>query len=532
MASEVTPAKASRRSRRSGGGREARRAARRAGTVGLAVRPGMEGGAYKPLSDRDIERIHATALDVLEKIGIGDPIPEILDYALPKGCTLGDDGRLRFPRALVEDAIATTGREYVCYSPSDPSLDLEVKGQNVLMSTSGEAVNILDYRTQKYRPTKLTDLYDAARLGDRMEHIHTFGQPFIAAEWSHDLYVHDMNIAYAELAGTSKSFALGIAVVDHIDPLVRMFDLHLGREGAFLERPFCSFGGCPIVSPLRFGKENAEVLVKVAQLGLVADVAIAGQAGATAPASLAGALVQSFAETLACLVVVNLVRPGCPMNFGMWPFISDLRTGAFSGGSGEEAIVTAATTQLCNHYGLITSSPSGMTDAKTMDAQAGYEKAITTLSAALAGANVVNTYPGIVGSLLAQSFEGMVIDNDMMGMVLRVLRGIEVTDETLAYEQIESAVFGEGHFLNQPQTLELMQTEYLYPEVGDRRTAGDWQDAGSPTVYELAHEKVKEILSSHYPNTIDPKADAAIRDQFPIKLAPEDMRPGNGRWDD
>jgi trimethylamine--corrinoid protein Co-methyltransferase len=167
-----------------------------------------------------------------------------------------------------------------------------------------------------------------------------------------------------------------------------------------------------------------------------------------------------------------------------------------------------------------------------MDAQAGYEKAITTLAAALAGANLVNTYPGIVGSLLAQSFEGMVIDNDMMGTVLRVLRGIEVTDETLAYAGIEQAVFGSGHYLNQPQTLALMQSEYLYPEVGDRRTAGDWEEAGSPTIYQLAHEKVKEILSSHYPEYIDPRADSAIRDEFPIRLAPEDMKPGNGRWDE
>jgi trimethylamine--corrinoid protein Co-methyltransferase len=532
MASETTTPSAGRRAGRKRGGRDARRAARQAGAVGLAVRPGLEGGSYKPLRERDIERIHATALDVLEKIGIGEPIPEILHYALPKGCKLGEDGRLRFPRSLVEDMIALTRKEYVLYSPQDPSLDLEVKGQQVLMSTSGEAVKILDYETQRFRPTKLTDLYDAARLGDRLEHIHTFGQPFIAAEWSHDLYVHDMNIAYAELAGTRKSFALGIAVVDHIDPLIRLFDLHQGREGAFLERPFCIFGGCPIVSPLRFGEENAQVLVKVAELGLVADIAIAGQAGATAPAPLAGALAQSFAETLACLVVVNLINPGNPMNFGMWPFISDLRTGAFSGGSGEEALITAATVQLCNHYGLISSVPSGMTDAKTMDAQAGYEKAIGTLAAALAGANLLNTYPGIVGSLIGQSFEGMVIDNDMMGMVQRLVRGIEVTDETLAFEGIEQAVFGSGHYLNQSQTLELMQTEYLYPEVGDRSTVGDWEEAGSPTVYQQAHEKVRGILSGHYPRYIDPARDAAIREAFPIKLAPEDMQPGNGRWDD
>jgi trimethylamine--corrinoid protein Co-methyltransferase len=491
----------------------------------------MEGGTYKPLSDRDIDRIHSTALDVLENIGIGEPIPEILEATLDKGCTLGDDGRLRFPRGLVEDLIAVSGKEYVLYSPQDPSEDIEVKGHRVLLSTSGEAVKILDYDTQRFRPTMLVDLYDAARLADKLEHVHTFGQPFIAAEWSHDVWIHDTNIAYAELAGTRKSFALGIAVVDHIDPLIHLFDLFLGREGGFLERPFCIFGGCPIVSPLRFGTENAEVLVKLAKLGLVADVAIAPQAGATSPAALAGSLVQSFAETLACLCVVNLIRPGNPMNFGMWPFISDLRTGSFTGGSGEEALITAATVQLIKHYGLTASVPSGMTDAKTMDAQAGYEKAITTLSAVLAGGNLVNTYPGIVGSLLGQSFEGLLIDNDMMGSILRVLRGIEVTDEALSYKEIESTVFGEGHFLNQDQTLRLMQTEYLYPEVADRSTPGDWEEEGSPSVYARAHQSVREILSTHYPKCIPPAADQKIRDEFPIKLSPEDMKPGNGRWD-
>ena len=107
-----------------------------------------------------------------------------------------------------------------------------------------------------------------------------------------------------------------------------------------------------------------------------------------------------------------------------------------------------------------------------------------------------------------------------------------LVDLGMSFEAIRDVVAGTGHFLDQPQTLELMQTEYLYPEVGDRRTAGDWEEAGSPTVYELAHEKVKEILSSYYPSYIDPTADAAIRDEFPIKLAPEDMQPGNGRWDD
>ncbi len=526
------PSKTSRPSPRPTGrgrGRAARHASRATGSAGTVVRPGMKGGSYAPLSEADIERIHAAALNVLENIGVGDPTPEILDATLPKGCFLGEDGRLRFPGSLLEDVIAMAADRYVLHAP-DPSLDMEMKGQEVILATSGEAVKILDYESQRYRPSNLADLYDAARLADRMEHIHYFGQPFIASEWSDDLYIHDMNTAYALLAGTRKPFSLGIGVVDHIDDLIAIFDLYLGQEGAFLKRPFCVFGGCPIVSPLRFARENSEVLVKMARLGLVADVAIAAQAGATAPASLAGVLVQTFAETLACLAVVNLIRPGNPMNFGMWPFISDLRTGAFSGGSGEEALVTAATTQIANYYGLVSSVPSGMTDSKTMDAQAGSEKALGTIAAVLAGANMVSTYPGIVGSLMAQSFEGMVIDNDMSGAALRLLRGIEVDDERLALREIEAAVFGQGHYLDQPQTLALMRTEYLYPEVGDRRSLEEWEEAGSPTVYALAHERVKGILSSHYPEYIEPDVDRRIRERFPIKLPPQDMRAGNGRW--
>ena len=521
--------KATKTRRSRSGGRDARRASRAARIQGQVVRPGMTGGTFKPLSDHDIQRISSTAMDLLEDIGIGDPIPEILHYALPGGCVLGEDNRLRFPRSLIEDMIDISAKQYICYAP-DPKYDLEISGQKVHFCTSGESVSILDYETRSFRPSTLVDLYDAARLADTLEHIHSFGQPFIAAEYSGDVYTHDINIAYAELAGTGKSFSLGIAEVDHIDPIIALFDAYLGEEGGFLKRPFCTIGGCPIVSPLRFGKDNAQVLVKIAELGMVGDIAIAPQAGATSPAALAGTLAQCFAESLACMAVMNLVRPGAAINFGMWPFISDLRTGGFSGGSGEEALVMAASTQLCNHFGFITSVASGMTDSKTMDAQAGYEKAITSTALALAGGNMVAAYPGIVGSLIGQSFEGMVIDNDMLGNIQRLLRGIEVTDETLSYAVIKDTVLGTGHYLNQPQTLELMQTEFLYPELADRRTAGDWEASGKEDIYELAHDKVKQTLSSHYPEHIKPEADTRIRSRFPIRLDVSDMKPGNGRW--
>ena len=171
-----------------------------------------------------------------------------------------------------------------------------------------------------------------------------------------------------------------------------------------------------------------------------------------------------------------------------------------------------------------------MTDSKTMDVQAGYEKALTVVTAALSGANLVAAYPGIVGSLIGQSFEGMIIDNDMIGNVQRILRGIEVTDETLSYEVIKETVSGVGHYLSSSQTLELMNTEYLYPDIADRQTPGAWVDDGCKTLYKQAHERVGEMLADYYPTYIDPDADIRIRDQFPIRLRPDDMQPGNGRW--
>jgi trimethylamine--corrinoid protein Co-methyltransferase len=124
----------------------------------------------------------------------------------------------------------------------------------------------------------------------------------------------------------------------------------------------------------------------------------------------------------------------------------------------------------------------------------------------------------------------MLIDNDLIGNVQRVLRGVEVTDETLSYDVIKETVYGQGHFLGSKQTLDLMNSEYLYPEVADRRTPGEWGEMGRKTLYEQAHERVGEMLADYYPTYIEPDADKRIRERFPIKLDPEDMRPGNGRW--
>ena len=493
------------------------------------ISKGMQGGNFKPLSDNDIKKIHTTALDVLENLGMGNPLPELVEVAVQNGCDINEKGRLCFPRSLVEDVIARAGRDFVLYG-RDPKHDIELSGKKVNLFGAGEAVTVLDLGAKKYRPSTISDVYDIARMVDYLDNIHSYSRFVVPTELSHDLYIADINTAYASLVGTKKHTALTFSDGKHVKPTLEMLDIIAGGEGQFVKRPFCHGGGCTVVSPLEYGTDNCEVAIASLEMQAPIWVVIAPQSGATAPAALAGCLVQSLAETLASLMLIDLIKPGHPVIFGPWPFVTDLRTGAFSGGGGEEAIMSAASAQLTNHYDLASSVGAGMTDAKSPDAQSGYEKGISIVMAALAGCNNVSESSGMMASLMGCSYESLVIDNEMLGMVMRAVRGIEVNDETLSYDVIKKTVQGEGHFLRSPQTLSLMKTEYLYPNLADRSRQEEWEEEGSPDMRKRAETYAREILNSHYPVYIDDETDNKIRESFPIKIPREIIKPSKNRF--
>tara|TARA_B100002003_G_scaffold173538_1_gene161396 strand:- start:27467 stop:29002 length:1536 start_codon:yes stop_codon:yes gene_type:complete len=495
---------------------------------GAVVTAGMRGGDYRPLGELDLERINQAVLEVLEVIGMGDPIPILQEKAVNRGAWMNEHGRLCFPRALVEDVIANTPKEMQFFGRT-PQHDLKLGGQSVHTYGGGEAVNMLDPDSQIYRPSTLLDIYDAARLIDRLDNIHAFSRLIVATEIQ-DQLACDINTAYASVAGTAKHTALTFNNASHIDPTLEMLKTIAGSEKRWFDRPFCHGGGCPIVSPLRYARDNSEVCVESVKFGAPVWIVVAPQAGATAPAALAGALVQCVAEALAGLLLVDMVSPGYPVIVGAWPFVTDLRTGAFTGGSGEEALVSAAAAQMINHYGLVSSIGAGMTDAKIPDNQAGFEKGISVALASQAGCNNVSESAGMVGGLMALSFEALVIDNDMLGAILRTVRGIEVDDSTLSLDVIADVVHGDGHYLRHPQTLELMRSAFEYPAISDRSPPEDWETAGSLDIRQQSGKRVKALLSTHYPDLIDSETDRKIRDTYPILLDPGMMRPGNGRW--
>ena len=508
---EPVPAKS-----RRGGGRRTRQQQRRRGPESTVIRPGLPGGRYRPLTEAQAKDIYAGALHVLERVGLAEPTPTLRRLALEAGAWLDGHDRLCLPRDLVEATVARAAHRVRLHG-FDPAFDLEIGGQGVHLGVAGAAVQVLESDGRSFRDSTLADLHRLCRVAEASANIHYVLRPVIARDMATPLDL-DLNTAYACLSATRKPIGTSFGEPDHVDRVVALFDCALGGAGRFRERPYCFASVCHVVPPLRFATEACLTLEAAVRAGLPLQLCSAGQAGATSPAALAGALVQGLAESLAGLVHVNLIAPGHPCILAFMPFISDLRSGAMTGGGGEGAVASAAAAQLLNWLDLPSTVSAGMTDAKLPDNQAGYEKGTTVTLAAAAGANMVNLSCGMLGSIMAASCEAMVIDDDMHGAILRAVKGVEVSESLLSLDVIAETVRGEGHYLGHAQTRALMERDFIYPKIGDRQSITDWLEAGGADLWKRARARVEEILSAPPPGHLDPARDQEIRRRFPIRL--------------
>jgi trimethylamine--corrinoid protein Co-methyltransferase len=489
----------------------------------------MPSGRFQPLTQSGLEQIHQTALRLLEEVGFGDATPSGIEYLTRTGCTLSPAGRVLFPRALVEDTIAKAGRRFLLHG-QDPRNDLEPWDKRAYFGTAGAAVNMVDTQGV-YRESTIQDLFDIGRIVDAMEHIHFFQRAVVPRDLP-DPFEMDFNTCYASVMSTTKHVGSSWVHPDHLKASLQMLHVIAGGEDRWRARPFVSQSNCFVVPPMKFAADACGCLEMAVHGGMPVLLLSAGQAGATAPAALAGALAQEVAEVLAGLVYVNSIKPGHPAIFGTWCFVSDLRTGAMSGGSPEQALLSAAAGQIGNFYDLTCGTASGMTDSKVADAQSAGEKALNHALVGNSGANMIYESAGMHASLLGFSLESLIIDNDIIGATQRTIKGIEVNEERLSFETIKDVCLnGPGHYLGSSQTLELMQTEYLYPAIGDRRSPNEWVEQGSRDTLQRAASKVRELLEQHYPSHVSDAVDEEIRRRFPVKLAREGMRPATAAAD-
>ena len=484
--------------------------------------PGLPGGVYRPLSSAEVERIVAAAVEVLERTGIEvleSPCREVFRKA---GARVdADNDRVYLDARMVEEGLARAAKE-VLLAGRAPRHDLRLGGPRVYMGTGGQAVKILDL-DGGVRETRLSDNYHIGRLCDPLEHIHFYMRPVVSRDLANDDI--DVNQFYACLAATEKHVMANAYQAERVADLRAMAEVIAGGPEALAARPVISFTACWTVSPLRYAPETVEILDCLVAEGLPVVISSAPQAGATSPAALAGTLVQITAEQLSGVVYVNLLNPGHPLIMGCVPAQADLRTGAFVGSSAEFALLNAACAQIAQHLELPLYNSSGISDSKLPDAQAGLEKGITGLAAALAGANYIHHSAGFLESLLTVAYEQFVIDNDINGEIMRLLRGIEVTPESLSLEVIDEVCRGPGHFLGHPQTLSRMTSEYLYPKLLDRDSRDDWEQKGGQDLREAARTRARQILAEHWPQALPAEIDRALRRHFRILLPVAEMRP-------
>jgi trimethylamine--corrinoid protein Co-methyltransferase len=497
-----------------GGGRAQRLVQRAAKPAVDPCPPGQIGGAYKPLSQADLESIFDTALQLLSKLGMGEVPDRLQRDLLAVGAQDNGAGRILFPRSLVEDAIAKAAKTFVLHG-RDESRSIEVGGSKVYFGTGGAAVQTLDLDSGTYRPSTLADLHNFTRLQDTLANVSWYTRCCIATDLPNNFDL-DVNTVYALLRNTTKPTATSFTLAEYVDPIVKMLDIAAGGEGEFSKRPFMKAHISPVISPMRYGEDAVDVVYECIKHNIPMSCITAAQAGATAPATMSGFLAQSLAESLASLVMVHAIQPGFPMVFSNWPLVVDLRTGAFAGGSGESAVLNAASAQLSNWLGLPSGVACSMTDAKAIDAQYGAEKGITSLAAALAGGNLIYESSGMTASLLGVSFEAFVLDDEMHSNTYRVLRGIEVSEENLGFDAINEAVLGPGHFLGGAHTISAMERDYFYPSLADRIEPRTWAENGAKDAWTNARERVRSILSNHHPKYLSAEQDAMIRSRFNI----------------
>jgi len=497
--------------RRSGGRRD-RLAARARGPENPCP-PGQRGGQYTPLTEPELRAIYDTALRLLAELGMGEVPDRLRRDLLAAGAVEAPNGRVLFPRALTEDAISCAAKRFVLHG-QDEARSIEVGGDAVHFGTGGAAVQTLDMETGLYRPSTLQDLRDFTRLQDVLPNVSWFTRCCVATDLP-DEFSLDVNTVHALVSNTTKPVATSFTLAHHVAPIVQMLDIVAGADGGFSRRPFVKAHISPVISPMRFGADAVDVVYECIAHNIPMSCITAAQSGATAPATLAGFLAQSLAETLASLVMVHALKPGHPMVFSNWPLVIDLRTGAFAGGGGEIAVMNAASAQLSNWLGLPSGVAASMTDAKAIDAQYGVEKGLTALAAGLAGGNLIYESSGMTASLLGASFEGFVIDNEMHAAIYRMLRGVEVSEDTLGFDTICDVVMGEGHFLGADQTHAAMERDYYYPSLSDRDAPITWAEKGAPDIWTRAKARAQAILAEHDPAYLSPAQDGAIKDLFP-----------------
>jgi len=444
------------------------------------------------LSRKQINRIDATGREILDRVGVKITDNDLLSRLKKSGARVAPETKMVYmPQAWLEARLAEAPSRVDLFARRTGG-DLSLGSGRVYFGNGGRVFQILDVARRSMRPTLLRDIAEVARLVDQLDNLHFFIIPCqaydIAAEHYH------LNDFFQAFKQTDKHVMGGCDTVEGVLQLHALASTIAGGEQELRAKPFVSVITNPI-SPLTIDSVTLQIIEFCTSKGLPLTCAPAPLTGTTAPITLAGALAQMHAEALAGVAMIQFFQPGAQTLYGAVPFAMDMRKMHSAMGSVETGMMSAAAVQLAHLHGLPIYASAGLSDAKEPDIQAGFEKMMTNLLVAQAGGDFIHLAAGMLDSGNAICLEQYVIDNELIGMIYRMLRGIEVTDQTLAYDCIAKVGPG-GNYILEDHTVNHMMEEHFYPQFCIRTTFDVWERQGKPTIVSMASEQVNALLSN------------------------------------
>lgn len=443
------------------------------------------------LSSKELYEIHVATMEILENVGVCVQHEEARQLLKKAGAKVGKDSEvIRIPSHLVQKALNECSPIVELYG-RDGHSPLRVGTKEVYFGTQGYPVAMLDWKDNKYRKATVKDLVEMVRIADTLENVDFVAPPCCPSDVpSQKVDRYQWKIS---LMNTKKHVNGQAYGQKGVHDAVAIAEKIAGSREELQKRPFISFNIC-IESPLRHGGENTEVIIEGARLGIPLLLTSGPMCGANAPATLAGTLVCANAEILSGILIAKLVNPAIPVIYGNMSRIFDMKFANISSASPEFCLLRLGTAQLAQFYRLPSGGGGVVSDSKTLDEQAGYEKVMTGLSAALQRTNIIYGM-GLLEEGGIMSAEALVIDNEIVGYIRRFLDGINTDENRIDIDVFRSVGVGTGkNFLGEAHTLKYFKKELWIPELSDRQGFAKWSQDGERSIRTRARKVLEEAL--------------------------------------
>jgi len=465
------------------------------------------------LSTDEIELIHSASMELLSTVGIKIDAQDVRELLQEKGAIINDNTKfVKFPENFIEEQIKKVPSSFKLHGP-DGSFNFEVNTHNTIFATIGTPVKMYDPEKKSgVRKSLLEDTISQIRIVDSLKNIVCSHLDV----WPNDVpytetHYHSIR-AWAE--HSFKPFGLGCYGRVASKDMMVLTSIIAGGEDELKKRPRL-IGFFNPTSPLMLTKIMLNGLFVFAKYKQPIIIASAASAGATAPVTLAGLLIQTNMEVLSSIVLTELINPGTPVFYSTMNCPMDPPSGNVAWGSIETGLITAGVAQIARFYNIPSRGPGAVTESKCFDIQNGFERFMTLFFAVQAGINYI-TCAGTYESSLAEALELLVIDDELIDMINHGMKGIRFNEETLAINEIKRVATEGKNYMMLKHTSKNTRKEIFVPKLADRDRRGIWRRNGSKDITMRAKEKVNLILENQVGPGIAPEVDKELKEYFKI----------------